>query len=127
MAARDVACRDAAEGELEGLATEQGHDPADRADEAGAVEAGPRHGARPGKVVDRARQDFAEDLLRGAAALGLLGGEVFALWRLDDEDVDQADALLFGEADGGACRLADLIVGYGLRRAGDFADDVFLL
>ena len=58
MAAGDVAGRDAAEGELERLATEQGDDPADRADEAGAVEAGPSHGARPGKVVDRAGEDF---------------------------------------------------------------------
>ena len=68
----------------------------------------------------------AEDLLGGAAAFSVLGGEIFALRGLDEIDVDEADALLFGEADGGACRLADWVVGDGLWRAGDFADDVGL-
>src|ERR1700689_825892 len=48
MAARDVAGGDAAEGEVERLATECADDPADGADETGAVEAGPSHCTRPG-------------------------------------------------------------------------------
>ena len=48
MAAGDVAGRDAAEREMKGLAAECGDDPADRADETGAIEAGPGHCAGPG-------------------------------------------------------------------------------
>ena len=48
VAAGDVAGGDAAEGEMQGLSVERGDDPADGADETGAVEAGPSHCAGPG-------------------------------------------------------------------------------
>ena len=64
--------------------------------------------------MDGAGQNLGQDLLGGAAALGVLGGDVFALGRRDQVEVDEADALLFGEADGGTCRLADGVVGHGL-------------
>ena len=77
--------------------------------------------------MDGAGEQFGEDLLGGAAAFCVLGGEIFAFGRLDEVDIDEADALLLGEADGGACGLALGVVGDGLGRAGDFADDVGLL
>ncbi len=77
--------------------------------------------------MNGAGQNLAQNLLRGAAALGLFGRQVFALRSMDDEDVDQSDSLLFGKAHSGACRLADLIVADRLRWAGDVINDVCLL
>src|SRR5262249_35520080 len=74
-----------------------------------------------------ARKNFAKYLFGSAAALGLLGGEVFAFGRLDEIDVVECDALLLGETDSCTCRRADCIVSDGLRRPSDFADHVSLL
>ncbi len=49
VAYRSVSSREAAEGKLQGLAIQHAEQPADRADEARALQAGPRHGARPGR------------------------------------------------------------------------------
>ena len=61
--------------------------------------------------MDRAWEQFGEDLLGGAAAFRVLGGEVFAFGRLNEVDVDETDGLLLGEAEGGAGRLARWING----------------
>jgi len=45
--------------------------------------------------VDGVRKELGEDLFGGAAALGVFGGEILALGRLDEIDVNEADALLF--------------------------------
>src|ERR1700760_1910214 len=48
VAAGHVACGNSAKREMQGLSAERCNDPANGADEAGAVEASPSHGARPG-------------------------------------------------------------------------------
>jgi hypothetical protein len=77
--------------------------------------------------VNRAWEQSGEDLLGGAAAFCVLGGEIFAFGRLNEVDIDEANALLLGKADGRARGLALGVVGHGLWRTSDFADDVGLL
>ena len=126
VAAGDVSGGDAGDREFQGLAVEHRDDPSNGANEAGGVEASPRHRAWPGDVVDGAGEDGREDLFRGPAELGLLGGEVLALRGLDQKELVDVDTLLLGETQCGACRRADGIVGHGLRGAGDFRLDVRL-
>src|SRR6266571_845915 len=120
VAASDVSGRDAGDREFQGLAVEHRDDPSNGANEAGGVEASPSHRAWPGDVVDGAGEDGREDLFRGPAELGLLGGEVLALRGLDQKELVDVDTLLLGETQCGACRRADGIIGHGLRGAGDF-------
>ncbi len=127
MAAGSTAGRDAGDGNLQRVAVEHGYDPADGADEARAVEARPRHRAWPGEIVYRAGEHGSENLLRRSAKLDLLGGEVLALGRLNQEEIADVDALLLGEALRRASRRADGIVGHGLGRTGDLRLDVSLL
>src|SRR5712691_9048004 len=51
MAAGGAPSRDAGDGNFQRLAVKQRDDPADGANEARAVEAGPGHGAWPGQIV----------------------------------------------------------------------------
>src|SRR5713226_3539841 len=83
MAAGRVARRNTADRKFQRLAFEHGHHPSNGADEARALEAGPGHGARPGEIVDGARENGGEDLRGGAAEVDLPGGEVLALGSLD--------------------------------------------
>jgi len=97
------------------------------ADEARAFEASPSHGARPGEVVDYARENFEQEIVSGSPALGYFCGDVFTLGSLHQVDLVERDALTFGEADGCAGGSAAGIVGDGFGRAGDFVLDVGLL
>src|SRR6266849_1071816 len=127
MAAGRVARRNTADGKFQRLAFEHGDDPPNGTDEARAVEVGPGHGARPGEIVDGARENGGEDLRGVAAEFDLLGGEVLSLGSLDQVEVADVDTLLFGEAQRGTRRRADRVIGDGLGWAGDFGLDVGLL
>src|SRR5713101_1395398 len=126
VAASDVSGGDAGDREFQGLAVEHRDDPSNGANEAGGVEVSPSHGAWPSDVVDGAGEDGREDLLRGPAELGLLGGEVLALRSLDQKELVDVDTLLLGETQRGACRRADGIVGHGLGGTGDLRLNVRL-
>ena len=56
-----------------------------------------------------------------------LAAMIFALGGLHGDEFVERDTLLFGEADSGSGRRADIVVGHGLGRAGDFDFDVGLL
>ncbi len=127
MAARGSAGSDAGDGEFQRFAVEYGDDPADRANEACAVETGPGHRARPGQVMHGAWQDLDQHLLRSSAQLDLFCGQVFALGGLDQIKVVDVDALLFSEALCRACRRADGVVSHGLGRTAYFDFNVSLL
>ncbi len=127
MAASGATGGDAGDGEFQRLAIEYGDDPADGTNEPSTIEAGPGHGARPREIVDGTGEDAVQDLLRGSAEPDLFGRDVLALGRLNQIKITDVDALLLGEALGGACRRADGIVGHGLRRTGYFGLDVRLL
>src|SRR2546430_5171124 len=127
VAARSASCSDTGNGNSQRLAVEHRDDPADRSNETRAIEAGPGHGARPGKIVHRARKDATEDLLGSSAQLDLFGRQVLALGCLDQIQIADVNALLLGEALRGPCRRADGIVRHGLGRAGHFRLDVRLL
>src|SRR5216683_4437039 len=120
MAAGSAAGRDAGDGNLQRLAVEHGYDPADGADEARSVEARPGHRSWPGEIVYCTREHGGENLLRRSPQFDLLGGEVLALGRLNQEEIADVDALLLGKALRRASRRADGIVGHGLGRTGDF-------
>src|SRR6267143_179717 len=126
MAARGVTGSDASDGKVQRLAVENDDDPADRANETSAIKTGPSHGAGPGEVVHCARENGCEDLRGGAAEFDLLGGEVLALGSLDEVEIADVNTLLFGEAQRGARRRADGVIGDGLGRARDFGFDVGL-
>ena len=127
VAARGAAGSDAGDREFQWSAVEYGDDPADGTNEPCTVQAGPGHGARPGKVVHSAGQNGDQDLFSGSAELGLFGGKVFALGRLDQIKIADVDTLLLGEALGGTCRRADSIVSNRFRRTGHFDLDIGLL
>ena len=69
-------------GELEWLAVEQSHDPADGPDETSALQSGPRHGFWPRQIVDDAWEYFEEQLVGSAATLGDASGDTFRPWAL---------------------------------------------
>src|SRR6516225_5864913 len=127
MPRRNVSGGDAAKGKPQRLAVENGKEPAHGANEAGAVEAGPSHGARPRNVVDGTRENPGEEIVRSAATLDDFGGNVFALGRLYEVDLMQGHTIALGKADSGARRCAGVVVGHGLWRAGDFVFDIGLL
>src|SRR5215469_12640343 len=127
VADRGIPRRQAAKSELQRPAVEHANEPTNRTNETRAIEARPGHGARPRQVVNHPRKNFEQKLVGRAAALGDLGGEVFALWGLHQVDRVQRHALALREADGSTRRCAGRIVGNGLGRAGDFALDVGLL
>ena len=74
MTERSITCCYSGKRKFQRLAAHDGNNPADGANESGAIEAGPGHGPRPGQVMDRARKDFIQNLFRGPAALRLLCG-----------------------------------------------------
>jgi len=127
VAACSASCSDTGNGNFQRLAVEYRDDPADRSNETRAIEAGPSHGARPGKIVHRARKDATEDLLGSSSQLDLFGRQVLALGCLDQIQIADVNALLLSEALRGPCRRADGIVRHGLGRAGHFRLDVRLL
>src|SRR6266700_1492857 len=126
MATGGAPSRDAGDGNFQRLAVKQRDDPADGANEARAVEARPGHGAWPGEIVYCSGQHGGENLLRCSPQFDLLGGEVLALGRLNQEETADVHLLLLREALRRACRRADGIVGHGLRRTGDLRLDVSL-
>src|SRR5260370_10069790 len=126
MAASTVPCGNSAIREFPGLAVQKADYPADRPDEPCPGETGPGHGLRPVKVVEDAREHVGEDVFGGTASLDVLGGQILALGSLHEVDFVQSDALLLGEANRGACRRADHVVGYRLWRTGYFLDDISL-
>ena len=65
-------------------------------------------------------------MLCGAATFNIFRREVFAFGSLDEINFVQSDALLFREADRRPCRRADCVIGHGLRRTRDLADDIGL-
>src|SRR6266513_1931225 len=118
---------DTGDGEFQRFAVEHGNDPADGANEARTIEAGPSHRAGPGEIVNGAGENTYENLFRGPPELDLFGGKVFALGGLNQIEIVDVDVLLLGEALCRACRRADGIVGHRLGRTGDFDFDVRLL
>src|SRR5260370_1857870 len=127
MAASGATGGNAGDGEFQRLAIEYGDDPADGTNEPSPIEAGPGHGAWPSEIVHCAGEDTNENLFRSSAESDLFGREVLALGGLDQIEITDVDALLLGEALGGACRRADGIIGHGLGRTGYFGLDVRLL
>src|SRR5438067_3012545 len=127
VAACSASCSDTGNGNFQRLAVEYRDDPADRSNETRAIEAGPGHGTRPGKIVHGARKDATEDLLGSSSQLDLFGRQVLALGCLDQIQIADVYALLLGEALRGPCRRADGIVRHRLGRAGYFRLDVRLL
>src|SRR5579862_7771053 len=77
--------------------------------------------------MNGAREQLSEDLLGGTAAFCVLCCEIFAFGSLNGVDIDEADALLLGEAYGGASGLALCVVCDRFWWPGDFTDDVGLL
>src|SRR5262249_54624511 len=75
VATRHPSRRDAAEGELEGLAVKHANEPTDRTNKARALETGPRHGARPGQVMYRPWQNFEQQFMGASATLDDLSGK----------------------------------------------------
>ena len=109
------------------LAVENRYHPPNRTNEAGAGKAGPRHGSRPAQIVNRPRKNRRQNLFGSAADLDLFDGQMLALGSFDQVDGAHRHALLFGEAERGACRRADRIIGHRFGRAGDFQLDIRLL
>src|SRR5437879_9761369 len=79
VAACSASCSDTGNGNFQRLAVEYRDDPADRSNETRAIEAGPSHGARPGKIVHGARKDATEDLLGSSAQLDRFGRQGLAV------------------------------------------------
>src|SRR5882757_10251943 len=79
VAARSATRSHAGDEELQRFAIEHRHHPPNGANEPCTLETSPGHGAWPGQVVHRARQDRRQNLFGGSAELGLLGGKVLSL------------------------------------------------
>ncbi len=126
MAASRATGGDAGDRQFQRFAVEHGDDPADGANEAGAFEAGPSHGARPSQIVNGAGEDRGQDLFRSPAELHLFGGNVLAFGSRDQIEIVDVNALLLGEAQRRACRRADGIIRHGFGWAGYFHLDVGL-
>jgi len=62
------------------------------------------------------RENFEQEFVRGTAALGDFGGDVFALGSLHQIDLVERHALALGETDRGASRGTAGVVGNGLWR-----------
>ena len=82
---------------------------------------------RPGEIVDGSREKFAKDLFCSTAAYYFFSGEILSLWSLQDVQIVDGQALLFGKAVSRACRRADRIISDGLWRTGHFGYGVGLL
>jgi len=76
--------------------------------------------------VDDAWQNLGEKFAGRTASTDHLCGDVFALGSLDETEFVERDSLFLGKTDRRPCRRADIVVGDGLGRAGNFAFDVGL-
>ena len=109
-----------AQGDPQGLSSEQRHHPANRPYEVQPFGAGPVHAARPGYLGNRSRKNLFQNFFCRPSPNDLRCAKIFALGRRNRSQLANRQIHFLREAFGGARWLPRSIIRNGLRRPGNF-------